>query len=468
MEATVVTEQHASPPARIRSAIEQGQQETAKRLLLAYARDFGSRTAQDEALVLASRLATAGREQELHGKDTSAERSTIIAGMLVLTRRIEDEERKQDGEGPPQPPPPASEAASKRRLASPLLAGSEDNDPRSSRAPLTQLECDLRDFKLRAHRSRDVDASVAFECVGLGKRYSKGSVGFELSGVTLSLRVGEILGLVGENGSGKTTLLRLAAGELRHTEGTLRYPRLSDRRDVLDWQAVRRRISYVPQSPIPWYGRLRTNLQLVAAKHGKLGRDNGMEVDFWIHRLGLQAYSNARWDEISGGYKMRFELARAMLCQPLLLILDEPLAPLDIIAQRIFLQDLKDLAESRRAPLAMLVSSQHLYEIELTAKQLLFLRAGRVAFIGAPNAFDSKESGNLYEVACSMSRPELIGHLLSLGECRVEEFGRRFLIRTGIDAHRLLICLTQHTQVDYFHDLTHSTRRLFEEARAHD
>jgi len=449
-----------TPASRVRAAIEQGQQETAKRLLLDYARDAGSPESRDSALILASRLAMAIRDQDVLGKDTSADRAAIVGGMLELLRRIEEEERAE-----PAPPPPST-----RRpvLLSPAPAGAP-RAPEQVPEP-TRLERERTEFE-SGSRKRPTELNAAFVCEGLGKRYGKAGTAFALKDVSVTIRPGEILGLVGANGSGKTTFLRLAAGEHSHTEGKLRYPCLGGSDEPLNWASIRPQIAHVQQMPSAWYGRLRTNLQLVAAKHGYMGQDNANEVDFWLHRLGLERYRNAGWDEISGGYKMRFELARAMLCRPKLLILDEPLAPLDIITQRMFLQDLSDLAASRRAPLAMLVSSQHLYEIELIANQLLFLREGRVAYSGAPNAFRSTEGGNLFELACSLACDQLTARLLTIGECRVEGFGKRFLVRTPdtVSAQVLLDCLSSiGARIEYFHDLTHSTRRLFEEGRRRD
>jgi ABC-2 type transport system ATP-binding protein len=184
--------------------------------------------------------------------------------------------------------------------------------------------------------------------------------------------------------------------------------------------------------------------------------------------LGLNCYRDSTWNEISGGYKTRFELARAMVCKPKLLVLDEPLAPLDVFAQKTFLEDLRDLAASRRAPLPMVISSQHLYEIELIASQLIFLRKGEVAYLGCPNAFNSPDGCNLFEIACNAEQHELRNVLLDIDVCTVDSLGMRFLVRTpnSLDGNTLLTRLLSHGfSIGFFHDLTHSTRRLFEEAR---
>ncbi len=104
----------------------------------------------------------------------------------------------------------------------------------------------------------------------------------------------------------------------------------------------------------------------------------GSQTKSWstgeLARYGLQEYQNAQWDEISGGYKIRFELARALVAQPKLLLLDEPLAYLDVITRQRFLIDLRAIASSLENPIPIVVTSQHLYEIEAIADQLVISR----------------------------------------------------------------------------------------------
>jgi ABC-type multidrug transport system ATPase subunit len=119
---------------------------------------------------------------------------------------------------------------------------------------------------------------------------------------------------VGVNGSGKTTLLRVLAGEIATDAGTLAYPLLCP--NPLDWLRIRSQIAYVPQRPSRWYGILEENLYLHAALRGLTGRANEDEVEFILHRLGLEIYRKARWHEISGGFQMRFELAKALVGHP--------------------------------------------------------------------------------------------------------------------------------------------------------
>ncbi|HLK40497.1 MAG TPA: ABC transporter ATP-binding protein [Polyangiaceae bacterium] len=451
-----------STPDRVRTAIDEGDLASAKRQLLALARDSEDAAAEDEALLLASRLAVAIREHETLEKDITVERNAITRSMILLLRRIEDADRDHARASAPPPSAPAPPQLSIVRDRPP------DIEPfrQGHSCSVTPLEAARAAFDAQQEDGDEPLEGAVFRGRRVGKQYRRGSQRFALKDVSLTLRRGRILALAGANGSGKTTLLRIVAGDLKHSHGKIAYPELEAARDRPDWAQLRSQIGYVQQAPGAWYGRLSTTLHLTAASRGLYGKQNEREVDFWLHRLGLNRYRDARWSEISGGYKMRFELARALVRQPKLLVLDEPLAPLDIIAQRVFLQDLLDLARSKRNPLPMIVSSQHLYEIELIADEILFLRGGVAAYQGPPNEYRSKDGSNLYELGCNLSRERLTVALETLNECRVEEYGRRHLVRCPreVEAGSILGALcSSGAVVDYFHDLSRSTRRLFDE-----
>src|SRR5262249_52990640 len=189
------------------------------------------------------------------------------------------------------------------------------------------------------------------------------------------------------------------------------------------------------------------------------------EVDFILHRLGLAQYRDHTWSEISGGYQMRFELAKALISQPKCLILDEPLAPLDIVTQQLFLQDLRDLAHAVRHPLPILVSSQHLYEIETIADQMLVLNDGKCLYYGKVGELGNAQEDKLFELSCALPRSRLEQLLAALPGGSVEEFGNSYNVRvaksvTGTDVLHAL--QNTNVEVTYFRDISHSVRRFFE------
>ena len=81
------------------------------------------------------------------------------------------------------------------------------------------------------------------------------------------------------------------------------------------------------------------------------GDENDLLVKVYMIRFGLWKFRNHKWSELSSGYKMRFELVRSFLRSPNLLLLDEPLANLDVLAQQLILEDLKYMSQSLRNPL---------------------------------------------------------------------------------------------------------------------
>jgi ABC-2 type transport system ATP-binding protein len=277
----------------------------------------------------------------------------------------------------------------------------------------------------------------------------------------LRLHTGELTGIVGENGNGKTTLLRIVAGDLAIDSGLLRYPAIPAAAG--DWYQIKQHLAFIPQNLRAWRGKLKDNLHFAAANHGIFGNENEEAVDFIIHRLGLTRYRNAVWSEISSGYKLRFELAKALVWRPKILILDEPLANLDINAKLLFMQDLRLLAGSLRHPMAILMSSQQLHEIERVVDNILFLKEGKMLYNGKVAAFGQDRQTNTFEVSGNFDSGELQKMLAHWGEIQIEDTGQSLLIEVPIhiDSSLLLSTLTAEKRIDYFRDISRSTRKLF-------
>lgn len=221
----------------------------------------------------------------------------------------------------------------------------------------------------------------------LGKRYAKGA--FALSDVSLELDAGGIIGLVGENGNGKTTLLRLLAGELAPDSGAIRYPFVRDAEDEYD---LKTRLVYIEQRIPRWWGSLMNNLQFALVHYGITGEDNHLWAEMMIARLGLRPYRQLSWNRLSSGYRTRFELAKTLLRQPRILLLDEPLANLDILSQQTILQDLRYLSRSAVSPFGMLLSSQHIYEVEKVSDRIIFLKNGKPQYSAPADAEATEEA----------------------------------------------------------------------------
>lgn len=195
---------------------------------------------------------------------------------------------------------------------------------------------------------------------------------FKLGPINLSISTSDIIGLVGENGNGKTTLLRSIARELAPSLGEIYY--LFNYSSSYD---LRTQLVYLPQQGTPWKGSILENLMFTAGCYKYEKEEISSIVNLVIARFDLRKFKNQAWSNLSSGYKMRFELARMLLRKPKILLMDEPLANLDILAQQSILDDFKNIANSPFRPIAIVLSSQQLYEVEKASNQIIFLKKGR-------------------------------------------------------------------------------------------
>ena len=179
---------------------------------------------------------------------------------------------------------------------------------------------------------------------------------------------GSITGLLGPSGCGKTTLIRCIVGSQITTSGTvtvLGKPAGS--------AALRRRVGYLPQDPTIYNDlRIIDNVRYFAALYGFDGR----AADAAIERVGLTDHRTALCGNLSGGQRTRASLACALVCQPDLLVLDEPTVGLDPVLRVDLWEQFTDLA---RAGTTLLVSSHVMDEADHCGELLLMREGSLVA-----------------------------------------------------------------------------------------
>lgn len=297
--------------------------------------------------------------------------------------------------------------------------------------------------------------------VQVSKRFTSGDAPFYLQPVDVTLRFGEITGIVGENGNGKTTLLRILAGELSSDTGSITYPALHA--DETNWYKVKNQFVFIPQRIPRWYGTLLDNLRFFASIHGIKDVENNKQIEYILFRLGLDKFRHLKWSEISSGYRLRFELAKTLIWRPKLILLDEPLANLDINAQQLFLQDLRFFVRSNRHPLSIILSSQQLHEVESVSDNIVFIKQGKTIYSGEQKNFASDRKSNTFEVSGNFKRDDLLLLFADSG-MRVEDSGTTMVVTVPVNMgsdHFLQELLAKKFTISYFRDISTSTRKLF-------
>lgn len=302
------------------------------------------------------------------------------------------------------------------------------------------------------------DKNTLLSTYNLIKSYDRSN--FALGPISFNVKEGEIIGLVGENGNGKTTLLRSLCGELRSTGGEIKYH--FPYKDKYD---LRSQLIYIPQRTNSWHGSLLSNLQFTAASYGIIGEENKLIVELVIARMGLRKYRSYGWKNLSSGYKMRFELARALLRKPKLLLIDEPLANLDILAQQVVLDDFRNIARSPFRPLGIVLSSQQLYEVEKTSDNVIFLKEGAPRNLSHDTDVTYKEITKfIIEFESNLRQDDLHDIFKEIGLEKIQINGGTYVASFPEDTTQdqfLKLVLDKKIPITYFRNISNSTRRFF-------
>ena len=311
------------------------------------------------------------------------------------------------------------------------------------------------------------DKEVVVVMKDIEKQYKKN--GFKLVVNKATFKLGEITGIVGANANGKSTLLKIIVGELLQNKGTIKYPYFDKRLgNKVDWNSIKTQIAYVPQELPQWFGTVRENLHFEALLHGIKGKKNELEVHYILERLGLMDYADTSWEELSGGFKLRFALAKALVWKPKLLVMDEPLANLDIISQMVVLNDIKALAHSYSYPFCVILTSQHIHEIENISDNIIVINNGDIVYDGTIAEYGINRQQNIFEIITKESIEDLLVKLEGLGIQRIEKQGFYSIIYTplSIDAADIVHELnTRHIDFDYFRNISQSVKKEFYEPK---
>jgi ABC-2 type transport system ATP-binding protein len=211
--------------------------------------------------------------------------------------------------------------------------------------------------------------TIVIETSGLGKRYGSK---WALLDCTLTIPEGKVVGLVGPNGAGKTTLLNLAVGLLAPTSGSISV--LGGRPG--DGPAQLEKVGFVAQDT-PTYAALSVSKHLLMGSYLNTEWDQQL-AEARISQLGLDQRQKA--GSLSGGQRAQLALTIAIAKRPELLLLDEPVASLDPLARREFLQGLMEIVAKHEV--SVVLSSHLIADLERVCDYLVILVASHVRLAG--------------------------------------------------------------------------------------
>jgi len=237
---------------------------------------------------------------------------------------------------------------------------------------------------------------------GLSKRYARGDKA--LDDVSVSIPAGEVVGLIGPSGAGKSTLIRCVNRLVEPTSGSVR---LGDteitRLGRAALRQARRRMGMIFQE----YALVERLTVMENVLSGRLGY-----VGFWraflrrfpqadidrafavLERVGLTDHVDKRADELSGGQRQRVGIARALVQEPDILLVDEPTASLDPKTSRQIMRLIVEVCAERQ--LAAIVNIHDVALAQMFVQRIIGLKAGRIVFDGAPDALDTTALTAIY------------------------------------------------------------------------
>ncbi|GFK93466.1 Daunorubicin/doxorubicin resistance ATP-binding protein DrrA [Fundidesulfovibrio magnetotacticus] len=260
--------------------------------------------------------------------------------------------------------------------------------------------------------------NAVVEAVGLRKHFA----GFKaVDGLDLRVEKGRIFGLLGPNGAGKTSTIRMIYGFSPRTGGELR---VFGQDVARHWRAVRARLGVCQQdNALDPDLTVRQNLLVFAGYFAVPGREAKRRADELLAFFALEAKADADVRDLSGGMARRLMLARSLVNEPELLILDEPTTGLDPQSRHLLWDRLRDLREKG---LTILLTTHYLEEAATLCDDLLIMDHGKALTGGAPADIVASHAGRA--VLELVDPEERARAMVEASGFDVEDFGRRLLV----------------------------------------
>lgn len=233
--------------------------------------------------------------------------------------------------------------------------------------------------------------SVLLTIKDVKKRYGTKEA---LKGVSLKIYKGEIFGLLGVNGAGKTTLSSIIATLHPATEGDIECEGKSIYKHLAEYRSM---LGFCPQRPnLNLMLTLEQNLRLSGSYYELTEQQINDRFNRLVDQFELRSYLHQKASVLSGGYKQRFMIARALMHNPKLVILDEPTVGLDPHIRRQLWDKIKEL---KKDGVTVILTTHYLDEAEQLADRVCVLDSGIVKLIDTPDKLKSDfKMNNLEDV----------------------------------------------------------------------
>lgn len=213
-----------------------------------------------------------------------------------------------------------------------------------------------------------------------------------LNNINLTIYEAEILALLGVNGAGKTTLSSIIATLHPPTTGDVLFKGKSIYKDIMSYRLT---IGYCPQKPnLDPYLNVRDNLVFAGRYYLMSEKVIQQRVDQLMEQFGLNRYATAMVDELSGGWKQRLLIARALVHSPQLVIFDEPTVGLDPDIRRQLWQIIADL---KKSGITIILTTHYLDEAEALADRACILHKGHIVLTESISSLKAQHQRSKFE-----------------------------------------------------------------------
>ncbi len=211
-----------------------------------------------------------------------------------------------------------------------------------------------------------------------------------VDGISFRVRKGEIFGFLGPNGAGKTTTINILVGLSLPTSGTVRIAGLDVTKHPIE---IRKRIGIAAQDAyFDHHLNIEDNLFYHGLLYGLPRRELKRRVDTALRWSNLERYRNKKFHQLSGGMQRRLIVARAMLSDPEILLLDEPTTGLDPQTRRQVWKFIKDLKVAGKT---VLLTTHYMEEADLLCDRIAIIDHGRIIACGTPDELKKMQAKNI-------------------------------------------------------------------------